>query len=83
MHEGGPGVFLQGLAVHGRGGAALSDAALPADVVAQAFRWAGGQAGQRCLVMVQVLLARAPCSCWHPLPSNHHLDPHSNQCMIS
>ncbi len=29
----------QGLAVHGRGGAQLSDAQLPADVVAQAFKY--------------------------------------------
>lgn len=33
-----PGVFLQGLAVHGRGGRALSDASLPPSVVADAFR---------------------------------------------
>lgn len=33
------GVF-QGLAVHGIGGQQLSDAALPGDVVAQAFTWA-------------------------------------------
>jgi len=36
-----PGVFLQGLAVHGKGGKALSDAALPPDVVARAFQWVG------------------------------------------
>ena len=35
-----PGVFLQGLAVHGRGGAQLSDAALPPAVVARALAWA-------------------------------------------
>ncbi|KAG2488445.1 hypothetical protein HYH03_012952 [Edaphochlamys debaryana] len=35
----GPGVFLQGLAVHGRGGRALSDAALPPAVVEEAFRY--------------------------------------------
>lgn len=31
---------MQGLAVHGHEGQQLSDAALPADVVAQAFTWA-------------------------------------------
>jgi hydroxymethylpyrimidine pyrophosphatase-like HAD family hydrolase len=36
----GPGVFLQGLAVHGRDGTQLSDAALPGAVVAHAFDWA-------------------------------------------
>jgi hypothetical protein len=36
----GPGVFLQGLAVHGRDGRQLSDAALPRGVVAAAFEWA-------------------------------------------
>lgn len=35
-----PGVFLQGLAVHGHGGVQLSDAALPSCVVSDAFTWA-------------------------------------------
>lgn len=35
-----PGVFLQGLAVHGAEGRQLSDAALPPAVVARAFAWA-------------------------------------------
>ncbi len=34
----GPGVFLQGLAVHGRDGRMLSDAALPHSVVEAAYR---------------------------------------------
>jgi len=47
----GPGVFLQGLAVHGRDGAQLSDAALPADVVARAFDWAG-RTGVSCVAFL-------------------------------
>ena len=34
----GPGLFLQGLAVHGLGGVQLSDAELPRSVVEAAFR---------------------------------------------
>lgn len=40
MSTSSPGVFLQGLAVHGTRGEVLSDAALPPDVVAAAFRCA-------------------------------------------
>ena len=45
----GPGVFLQGLAVHGLGGRQLSDAALPAAVVRQAFEYSQqtGELGRR------------------------------------
>ncbi len=47
----GPGVFLQGLAVHGRDGRQLSDAALPAAVVRRAFEWAG-RAGVSCVAFL-------------------------------
>ncbi|KAI8470741.1 MAG: HAD-like protein [Monoraphidium minutum] len=43
VSRGGPGVFLQGLAVHGDDGSQLSDAALPAAVVAAALSWAAAQ----------------------------------------
>jgi rRNA maturation RNase YbeY len=39
----GPGVFLQGLAVHGADGAQLSDASLPTEVVRAAFEWAAAR----------------------------------------
>lgn len=47
----GPGVFLQGLAVHGTDGRHLSDAALPAPVVSAAFDWAG-RAGVSCVAFL-------------------------------
>ncbi|GBF97297.1 hypothetical protein Rsub_09988 [Raphidocelis subcapitata] len=47
----GPGVFLQGLAVHGRDGSQLSDAALPRGVVASAFEWAAA-AGVSCVAFL-------------------------------
>jgi hypothetical protein len=34
-----PGLFLQGLSVHGLGGVLLSDAQLPASAVEQAFKY--------------------------------------------
>ncbi|GFR40335.1 hypothetical protein Agub_g877, partial [Astrephomene gubernaculifera] len=44
----GPGVFLQGLAVHGRGGQVLSDAALPAPVVEAAFSYSSAHSLSLC-----------------------------------
>ena len=38
MSSRGPGLFLQGLAVHGLGGVQLSDSELPRSVVEAAFR---------------------------------------------
>ena len=47
----GPGVFLQGLAVHGHDGRQLSDATLPSPVVAAAFDWASA-AGVSCVAFL-------------------------------
>lgn len=47
----GPGVFLQGLAVHGTDGAQLSDAALPPGVVSAAFEWSRGS-GVSCVAFL-------------------------------
>ncbi|KAG2429570.1 hypothetical protein HXX76_010805 [Chlamydomonas incerta] len=44
----GPGVFLQGLAVHGRGGRMLSDAVLPAAVVRAAFDYSAAAGTPLC-----------------------------------
>ncbi|GIL87325.1 hypothetical protein Vretifemale_15410, partial [Volvox reticuliferus] len=44
----GPGVFLQGLAVHGRGGVALSDAALPDSVVEAAYKYSAASRVPLC-----------------------------------
>ncbi|GLI70135.1 hypothetical protein VaNZ11_014943 [Volvox africanus] len=47
----GPGVFLQGLAVHGRGGAALSDAALPHSVVEAAYKYSAASGVALCVFL--------------------------------